>query len=404
MRRPARVRRLPPRRRGDRRRTLDGGWLRSGDLGAIDADGYLHITGRKKDLIITSSGKNISPENIESALRETRWISQAVVVGDRRPYLVALLTLDPDEALELAERARASPADLAAMARDRACRAAVQQDVDAVNARFARIEQIKRFDDPRPRPHPGRRRADADAQGQARRSSPSATKTSSRSSTTERSRATDGLRTPPAAVDHDRAPRRARRRPRPRRPARACGSAAMAGELGAHAGPVRLCRRRDRRACCARCSTQLPGERRLVDHRRGERHATSSTAAAASASCVASALGATRRPATSSTTSFSIACAAALESEVLLVCNPYPADALPLEVYADLVADVRANGTPVIVDLSTPRLDSALEGGPTSSRSTTGSSPSTSPGRSTGRARSVPPPSGCSMRAPARSS
>ena len=58
-------------------------WLRSGDLGEIDADGYLHITGRKKDLIITSSGKNISPENLESALRETRWISQAVVI--RRP-------------------------------------------------------------------------------------------------------------------------------------------------------------------------------------------------------------------------------------------------------------------------------------------------------------------------------
>jgi long-chain acyl-CoA synthetase len=120
-------------------------WLRSGDLGEIDADGYLHITGRKKDLIITSSGKNISPENLESALRETRWISHAVVVGDRRPYLVALLTLDPDEAPRLAEQL-GIPADLATMARDERVRAALQQDVDAVNARFARIEQIKRFD------------------------------------------------------------------------------------------------------------------------------------------------------------------------------------------------------------------------------------------------------------------
>ena len=120
-------------------------WLRSGDLGEIDADGYLHITGRKKDLIITSSGKNISPENLESALRETRWISQAVVIGDRRPYLVALLTLDPDEAPRLAEELGIE-ADLAAMARDQRVRTAIQRDVDAVNARFARIEQIKRFE------------------------------------------------------------------------------------------------------------------------------------------------------------------------------------------------------------------------------------------------------------------
>ncbi|MGZ8649106.1 MAG: AMP-dependent synthetase/ligase, partial [Solirubrobacteraceae bacterium] len=124
---------------------LEGRWLSSGDLGKIDADGYLHITGRKKDLIITSSGKNISPENIESALRETRWISQAVVAGDRRSYLVALLTLDPDEAPKLAEEL-GIPADLPSMAADERVRELVQREVDAVNARFARIEQIKRFD------------------------------------------------------------------------------------------------------------------------------------------------------------------------------------------------------------------------------------------------------------------
>jgi long-chain acyl-CoA synthetase len=119
-------------------------WLRSGDLGMIDEDGYLHITGRKKDLIITSSGKNVSPENLESALRETRWISQAVVAGDRRPYLVALLTLDPEEAPKLAAELGV-PADLASMAADERVHAAIQRDVDAVNERFARIEQIKRF-------------------------------------------------------------------------------------------------------------------------------------------------------------------------------------------------------------------------------------------------------------------
>jgi long-chain acyl-CoA synthetase len=125
--------------------TLDDGWLRTGDLGALDGDGFLTITGRKKDLIITSSGKNISPENIESALRETRWIANAVVVGDRRSYLVALLTLDPDEAPALAEHAGAPPAGPAALAGDERVRALIGRDVDEVNARFARIEQVKRF-------------------------------------------------------------------------------------------------------------------------------------------------------------------------------------------------------------------------------------------------------------------
>jgi long-chain acyl-CoA synthetase len=124
--------------------TFDGDWLRSGDLGSIDADGFLHITGRKKDLIITSSGKNIAPANLESALRESRWISQAVVHGDDRPYLVALLTLDPEEAPALAKQLGIDP-DIPAMAEHDGVRAALQREVDQVNSRFARIEQIKRF-------------------------------------------------------------------------------------------------------------------------------------------------------------------------------------------------------------------------------------------------------------------
>jgi long-chain acyl-CoA synthetase len=122
----------------------EGGWLASGDLGDVDADGYVHITGRKKDLVITSSGKNVSPEMIESALRETPWISQAVVAGDRRSYLVALVTIDPDEAPRLAAEVGA-PADIAAMAEDERVRTAIEKDIAAVNQRFAAIEQVKRF-------------------------------------------------------------------------------------------------------------------------------------------------------------------------------------------------------------------------------------------------------------------
>jgi len=120
------------------------GWLRSGDLGSIDDDGFLRITGRKKDLIITSSGKNISAANIEAALREIRWLSEAVVFGDNKPYLVALLTLDADEAPTLAEKAGVE-CDIAAMAHDDKVRREIADEVERVNARFARIEQVKRF-------------------------------------------------------------------------------------------------------------------------------------------------------------------------------------------------------------------------------------------------------------------
>jgi long-chain acyl-CoA synthetase len=123
---------------------LDGTWLRTGDMGSIDADGYVTISGRKKEIIITSSGKNISPANIENALKESRWISEAVVYGDDRPYLVAVITLDPEEVPALAEKVGMEP-DVAAMAGDERVRAVIQHEVDATNSRFARIEQVKRF-------------------------------------------------------------------------------------------------------------------------------------------------------------------------------------------------------------------------------------------------------------------
>jgi long-chain acyl-CoA synthetase len=120
------------------------GWLRSGDLGAIDDDGFLSITGRKKDVIITSSGKNVTPVNIESELRDSRYITEAVVYGDKHPYLVAMLTLDRDASVKLAERLGIAT-DPVTIAADLGVHAEIQKEVDRINRKFARIEQIKRF-------------------------------------------------------------------------------------------------------------------------------------------------------------------------------------------------------------------------------------------------------------------
>jgi len=102
------------------------GWLRSGDLGQLDEDGFLTITDRKKDILVTAGGKNVAPQNLENALKMHPLVSQALVVGDRRPYVAALITLAEGAAPDQAE-------------------AEMQQVVDDVNRDLSRFEQIKRY-------------------------------------------------------------------------------------------------------------------------------------------------------------------------------------------------------------------------------------------------------------------
>jgi len=128
------------------REAVDGeGWLHTGDVGALDEEGFLSVTDRKKELIITSGGKNVGPQVIEVELQRIPAVAQAVVVGDGRRYLAALLTLDP-ERLPAAAAAAGSPArDPEAAAACPRFRAALEREVEEVNARLARFETIKRF-------------------------------------------------------------------------------------------------------------------------------------------------------------------------------------------------------------------------------------------------------------------
>ena len=142
------------------------GWLHTGDIAEIDEDGFVKITDRKKDIIVTAGGKNIAPQNLENDLKASKYVSQAIVVGDRRPYPAALITLDEDGDREVG-RGKGITGDIAALAADTQVNALVQGIVDDVNRERSRYEQIKQVRDPAAGLHDRARRGDADAEAEA---------------------------------------------------------------------------------------------------------------------------------------------------------------------------------------------------------------------------------------------
>jgi len=121
------------------------GWLHTGDVGTVDEDGFFRITDRMKDIIITAGGKNITPSEIENELKFSPYITDAVVIGDRRAFLTALVMIDHENVERFAQELNVPFTNFQSLCRTREVQELIQGEVDRVNTRFARVEQVKKF-------------------------------------------------------------------------------------------------------------------------------------------------------------------------------------------------------------------------------------------------------------------
>jgi long-chain acyl-CoA synthetase len=131
---------------GATREAIDAeGWLHTGDIGELDENGYLRITDRKKDIIVTSGGKNVAPQNVENMLKNDKFVSQAFIYGDRRKYLTALITLSGEDIVKWAEQNDIPERDLVLLSRNPRVEAMMRSRVDEINRQLATFEQVKKF-------------------------------------------------------------------------------------------------------------------------------------------------------------------------------------------------------------------------------------------------------------------
>jgi long-chain acyl-CoA synthetase len=121
------------------------GWLHTGDVGVVDSDGYYRITDRMKDIIITAGGKNVTPSELENDLKFSPYITDAVVIGDKRPYLTAIVMIDQENVEKFAQDQDVPFSNYSSLTRAPEVQALIQAELDRVNKKFARVEQIKKF-------------------------------------------------------------------------------------------------------------------------------------------------------------------------------------------------------------------------------------------------------------------